>query len=193
MNGPDATEKMRILVGVVLMFLAAAGSVIRAQQSPATTQQKPATAPAAPTAKLPREPMFVGTINDIMGKYLYPVADEVFYIGRTQPKTEREWNLYAARMLMLAEAGNLLMMPGRAKDNDRWMRDARLLVDAGNAAYQAALKRDVAALEALNDQMYQACVVCHQNYRPNYRARVPDPEGLEPLMPLPPPGPGRGK
>lgn len=181
--------KLRIFVLVTLV--AAAGVAARAQQAPAAAQQKPAAAPTAPAAKLPREPMFVGTINDIMGKYLYPVADEVFYIGRTQPKTEREWNLYAARMLMLAEAGNLLMMPGRAKDNDRWMRDARLLVDAGNAAYQAALKRDVAALEALNDQMYQACVVCHQNYRPNYRARVPDPEGLEPLMPLPPPARGK--
>jgi hypothetical protein len=183
--------KLRILVLVTV--LAAAGAAAQAQQAPAPAQQKPAAAPAAPVAKLPREPMFVGTINDIMGKFLYPVADEVFYIGRGAPKTEKDWNAYEARMLMLAEAGNLLMMPGRAKDNDRWMRDARLLVDAGNAAYKAAKARDVAALEALNDQMYQACVVCHQDFRPNYRARVPDPEGFEPLMPLPPPPPARGK
>jgi len=182
---------MRILV--LATVLAAAGAVAHAQQKPAAADQKPAAAPAAPAAKLPREPMFVGTINDIMGKFLYPVADEVFYIGRGAPKTEKDWNAYEARMLMLAEAGNLLMMPGRAKDNDRWMRDARLLVDAGNAAYKAAKARDADALAGLNDQMYQACVVCHQDFRPNYRARVPDPEGFEPLMPLPPPPPARGK
>ena len=182
---------MRILV--LATVLAAAGAVAHAQQKPAAADQKAAAAPAAPAAKLPREPMFVGTINDIMGKFLYPVADEVFYIGRGAPKTEKDWNAYEARMLMLAEAGNLLMMPGRAKDNDRWMRDARLLVDAGNAAYKAAKARDADAIAALNDQMYQACVVCHQDFRPNYRARVPDPEGFEPLMPLPPPPPARGK
>src|SRR5688500_7978040 len=101
MEKPDMAGKLGTLVLVTVV--AVAGVAAQAQQAPAA-QQKPVAAPAAPAAKLPREPMFVGTINDIMGKYLYPVADEVFYIGRTQPKTEREWNLYAARMLMLAEA-----------------------------------------------------------------------------------------
>jgi cytochrome c553 len=131
--------------------------------------------------QLPRGPVLVGSVKDIMSKFIYPVGDEVFYISRSVPKSEQEWNAYEARMLMLAESGNLLMMPGRARDQNRWMRDARLLVDAGTAAYKAAQARDVAAIEQLNDQMYNACVVCHQDYRPNYRTRVPDPEGLPPL------------
>jgi hypothetical protein len=120
-----------------------------------------------------------------MIKIFYPLGDEVFYIRRAPPQNEKEWNAYEGRMLMLAEAGNLLMMPGRARDQGRWMRDARLMVDVGVAILQAAKARDVAALEKLNDQLYNACVVCHQDYRPNYRARVPDPEGLPPLQPQP--------
>ncbi len=176
----DCRMKIRILA---LLFLVS--STIISAQVPAPQP------PAAPTtsgagAQLPRGPALVGSVNDIMAKFIYPVGDEVFYINRNLPQNEKEWNSYEARMLMLAESGNLLMMPGRAKDQDRWMRDARLLVDAGTAAYKAARARDVAAIEKLNDQMYNACVVCHQDYRPNYRTRVPDPEGLPPLQPLPP-------
>ena len=163
----------------MLALLCLVSSAIVSAQAPA-----PPAAPAASTAgaQLPRGPALVGSVNDIMGKFIYPVGDEVFYISRNPPQNEKDWNSYEARMLMLAESGNLLMMPGRARDQDRWMRDARMLVDAATAAYNAAKARDVAAIEQLNDRMYNACVVCHQDYRPNYRTRVPDPEGLPPLQ-----------
>ena len=175
----------------ILALLLLLSSTAAFAQTPAAppTPAAPAT-PAAGTSatRLPRDPVLVGSINDLMSKFLYPIGDSVFYVrNRFMPQNEKEWNTYEANMLMLAEAGNLLMMPGRAKDNDRWMRDARLLTDAATLAYNAAKKRDVAGLEQLNDQMYNACVVCHQDYRPNYRTRVPDPEGLAPLQPLAPP------
>ena len=53
-----------------------------------------------------------------MIKLFYPIGDEVFYVRRAPPQNEKEWNAYEGRMLMLAEAGNLLMMPGRARDQD---------------------------------------------------------------------------
>jgi cytochrome c556 len=72
---------------------------------------------------------------------------------------------------MLAESANLLMMPGRARDQDQWMADAQLLLEAGEAAYRAAKDRDVAALVALNDALYESCVTCHQHYRQGYGRR----------------------
>jgi hypothetical protein len=174
--------KIRILALLVLL-----GSTMMGAQVP-VAQPQAAGAPGPTGAQLPRGPALVGSVSDIMSKFIYPVGDEVFYISRAVPQNEKEWNAYEARMLMLAESGNLLMMPGRARDQDRWMRDARLLVDAGTAAYKAAQARDVAAIEQLNDRMYNACVICHQDYRPNYRTRVPDPEGLAPLAP-----PSRGQ
>ena len=72
---------------------------------------------------------------------------------------------------MLAESANLLMMPSRARDEGQWMRDAKLMLDAGEAAFFAAKDRDVEALMELNDQLYQSCLTCHRNYRPGYGRR----------------------
>ena len=87
---------------------------------------------------------------------------------RSPPQTEAEWNVIRMQALMLAESGNLLMMPGRARDQDRWIKDAKMMVDAGAAAYKAALKKDMNAILALNDQLTESCVTCHKQYRRNY-------------------------
>jgi len=55
------------------------------------------------------------------------------------------------------------------------MQDAKLMLDAGRAAFRAAKAKDVAALDALSDQLYTSCTSCHQHYRPNY-GRRPSPE-----------------
>lgn len=119
-----------------------------------------------PTAKTPAR--HVGTMSELMADFIYPASDAVFYISSRTPATSEEWMALQAQTLMLAESANLLMMPGRALDQDRWMSDAKLLLEAGEAAYRAAKDRDVAALEALSDQMYESCVTCHRNYRPDY-------------------------
>jgi hypothetical protein len=113
----------------------------------------------------------VGTMSDLMVKLIYPTSDAIFYIETRTPKTDAEWGELQAKTLTLAESANLLMMPGRARDQDRWMADAKLMLDAGMAAYAAAKKKDVAALVALNDAVYQSCVACHQHYRRNYGRR----------------------
>jgi|ERR1022692_1736349 hypothetical protein len=101
---------------------------------------------------------------------IWPISDEVFYITtRATPETNEEWRLFQGRMLMLAESANLLMMRGRARDQDGWMKDAQRLHDAGGAAFKAAKVRDIDKIAALGDEMYAACVACHNDYRSNYR------------------------
>jgi cytochrome c556 len=60
----------------------------------------------------------------------------------------------------------MLMMRGRAREGD-WMKDAKLLVDAGNAAYKAAQAKDSSALAALAGAVDASCTTCHKQYRPN--------------------------
>jgi hypothetical protein len=115
----------------------------------------------------------IGTMSDLMIKILYPNADAVFYITTRTPNTEAEWGELQAKTLVLAETANLLMMPGRLRDDKQWVEDTKLLREAGAAAYKAARAKDVAALEGLNDQLYQSCVQCHMHYRPNYGRRRP--------------------
>lgn len=113
----------------------------------------------------------VGTMSELMVKIIYPAADAVFYITTRTPTSEVQWGELQAQTLILAESANLLMMPAHARDQDRWMADSKLLREAGAAAFEAAKKKDVAALEQLNDQLYQSCTTCHMHYRRNYGRR----------------------
>ena len=116
----------------------------------------------------------VGTMSELMVKIIYPTSDPVFYITTRTPTTQQEWEQLQMHTLMLAESANLLMMPAHARDQNQWMADAKLLREAGAAAFRAAKAKDVAALDALNDQLYQSCTTCHLHYRPNYgRGRQP--------------------
>jgi hypothetical protein len=140
----------------------------------AQTAQPSTVQPAPDTTTGAIAPRPVGTMSELMIRLIYPTSDAVFYITTREPKTEAEWGELQAKTLTLAEAANLLMLPGRARDQDRWMADAKLMYDAGAAAFRAARAKDVPALEALNDQLYQSCVQCHQHYRANYGRRRPD-------------------
>ena len=113
----------------------------------------------------------IGTMSDLMVKIIYPASDAIFYITTRTPSTDAEWNELQGKALMVAESANLLMMPAHMRDEDRWLADAKLMKDAGAAAFKAAKAKDAKALDDLNDALYQSCVTCHQHYRPNYGRR----------------------
>ena len=115
------------------------------------------------------EPVPIGTMSELMVKLMYPASDAIIYVESRAPTNEVEWNELQAQALLLAESANLIMMPSRVVgDRDQWMQDARLMFDAGAAAYEAALDQDLDALIALNEQVYMSCVVCHKRTRPEY-------------------------
>lgn len=159
---------------VVVAIISAALVSAVAAQTPAPAAPEPQQKPAAAAASSAAPPTArIGTMSELMVHLIYPTSDAVFYISSRTPTTDAEWVELQAKTLTLAESANLLMMPGRARDQDRWMTDARLMLDAGWAAFKAAKAKDVAALEALSDQMYEACTTCHQHYRPGYGKRPP--------------------
>lgn len=112
----------------------------------------------------------VGSISQLMIYVFYPDSDALFYIERNPPKTDAEWNAVRNQALTLAEAGNLLMMPNRVRDGD-WNKDAKMIVDVGTKAFKAAVAKDMAGIVALNQELNDACVVCHVQYRPGYGKR----------------------
>jgi len=104
--------------------------------------------------------------------FIFPTSNEIFYVGRNENKTEKEWEDLRNDALMLAESANLLMAENRARDKERWMADAKLLWEVGSKAFQAAKAKDLEAIKALNDDLYEACQSCHEHYRPGYRRRL---------------------
>lgn len=124
-----------------------------------------------PSVEAPAPFQSVGTMSELMLDVIYPTSDQLFYVSRDEQKTEKDWIALRRNALILAESANLLMAENRARDKDKWMKDARLLLDVGNKAYKAARAKDLPALEALNAELYESCQACHVDYRPGYRRR----------------------
>ena len=156
---------------LVLVTLTIAGSVLFAQTPSPQPVPTPPTAPPQDVAAPAARPAPVGTMSELMLKVIYPYSDAMFYIQRSPPKNDVEWNELQGKALALAEFGNLMMMQGRARDQAQWLSDARLLADAGRAAFTAAKSKSVDAIVDLNQQIVTSCTSCHMHYRPNYGRR----------------------
>ena len=158
---------MRIAALAVVVTLAAGARVTG--QSPAPPSPPKTAGAAAPAPAPPLRP--VGTMSELMVHLIRPTSDAVFYITSRTPTTEAEWVALQAQTLMLAEAGNLLLLPAHARGRAQWIADARLMLEAGKKAFTAAKAKDLAALEALNDEMYESCLSCHTHFRAGYGKR----------------------
>ncbi len=117
---------------------------------------------------LAQAPMFqpVGSIHQIMLGIVKPSSDVIFAVPGKAPKDDKEWEAVQNSALMLAEAGNLLLIPGRAKDNGDWVADANALIKAGADAFKAANAKDAKALETIGDNIEDTCEKCHGKYLP---------------------------
>ena len=110
----------------------------------------------------------VANVKQLMLDLIHPSSNEILLtIYRGGPKDEKDWAAVRRSAVTLAESGNMLMMRGRARDQGDWMKDAKLLVDAGNAAYKAAQAKDNVTLAALAPSFDASCTTCHKQYRPN--------------------------
>jgi len=125
------------------------------------------------------------TMSQLMIDPIYPASDAIFYISTRTPASDADWRALEAKTAALSDAAKALTGPMYFRDRDKWMADARLMVDASATAVEAVKRRDVNALVELNDALYTACVQCHQDYRPNYGRRptpapaaAPDLEGV---------------
>ena len=114
-------------------------------------------------------------MSELMVQMIYPTSDAIFYITTRTPKTDQEWLELQGKTLTLAESANLLMMPSRARGREQWLKDTKLMLDVGIAAFKAAKAKDLAALEGLSDQLYESCTTCHQHFRPGYGKPKPPP------------------
>jgi len=193
-----------VLVALSTLF----GSIAIAQQRPAAPA-KPA-APAAPAAQAkPATGAPVGyvtpaSIQELMLSIVDPTGDALWDSvsvsitsagsKETRPRTDAEWLAVRDKAMLLAEAGNLLKIPGRRVGpatpirglkpetpgpDDLSPAQVEILLKANRAPFDAfAQKLTDAALVALKavdarnvDGMYeagdvidQACENCHLNY-----------------------------
>ena len=114
------------------------------------------------------------SVHEMMTWYLEPAADVIwdsagFVITEEgevdlQPTTQQGWDHVRNNATVVAEAGNLLMMPGIAADSEDWRDYSSGLIDAGVKARQAAINQDADALFDAGGQIYNVCRACHNRY-----------------------------
>ena len=119
----------------------------------------------------------VAGVRLLMASVIEPATDHVWASVGTiitaeetleiQPHTDEEWILVRNAAVTVAESGNLLMMDRRKMDDGDWIAWCRQLVEAGNAAMQAADARDVQGVFDTGEEIYFACAGCHAQYWAN--------------------------
>lgn len=80
------------------------------------------------------------------------------------PTDDAGWGAAVSAAAMIAEGGNILLLPGRAVDEKEWMEAAQQLVDAGLAGMKAAQAKDKNAVFETGGQIYVVCMKCHKKY-----------------------------
>lgn len=113
-------------------------------------------------------------MKELMRHVIDPAADAFWessgYIVTAQgeqdraPTTDAGWDAAVNAAAIIAESGNLLMLPGRAIDQKEWMEYSRRLVDAGTAGMKAAQARDKNAVFRTGGEIYIVCSDCHRKY-----------------------------
>ena len=172
--------KTRILVLLVLSIV-----MVGCSPAPKPEAEKPAAAAPAATA-----PMVHGNLAQVMRAIMFPNSNVIYYVQDKDPKSIKQakdpstavnilestyggWDAVENSSIALAEAANLLMIPGRkcsnGKDvpmrNEDWPKLVQGLRDAGMTAYKAAQTKNMDNILMATDALTTACGNCHDKYR----------------------------
>ncbi len=123
-------------------------------------------------SEMPYQP--TASIHDFMVWGLEPAADVIWdnagFIVTVdgeqdlQPTTQEGWDVVRNAATLVAESGNVLMMPGYRADEGDWVEYAAGVVRAGMRAREAAVAKDADALFDAGGALYSVCRACHNRY-----------------------------
>jgi hypothetical protein len=144
--------------------------------------------PSAGTASEAAAPLM--TVNQLMHGILFPLGNTVFYAQADdpaalprddQPSTATNpltglyggWQAVENSALALAEAAELLRIPGRMCSNGEvvnvedvdWIRFVDDYKQKSLAAYEAVRTKDQDAIVLASGDLSEACLACHRVYR----------------------------
>ncbi len=127
----------------------------------------------------PEPPPFdeVADVRQLMLTVLDPAADvywdsvgTIMDLDGTKeiaPATMAEWEAVRNAAMIIAESGNLLLTPGRAKEGEQWTELAQALISTGRQALAAAEARDAEAVFTAGGEVYLVCSDCHAAFAPD--------------------------
>ena len=183
-----------------LLFFTMVGTA-HAQAKPAAAAAKPAQAPAKPAAQAPAKPAagapvrvtakVQGNLAQVMRGILFPNSNIIFDAQNNDPTKKKAdeqfgnpyggWQNVENAAIALAEASNLLIIPGRVCSNGKpapnaqpdWPKLVQGLRDASMESYKAAQSKNMDKIVDAAGTLTEACSACHDKYRekPNLSLR----------------------
>ena len=110
-----------------------------------------------------------------MAGIVAPGADAIFNavsttvtqkgIEEVAPKNDEEWTALGNKAAALAEAGNLILMEGRAVDQGDWVKMSHAMIDAGKQTLKAVEAKSTEGVLTAGEAVNESCDNCHQRYR----------------------------
>ena len=82
----------------------------------------------------------IATVLQLHEAMINPASDALYAVGSERPKNDVAWTAIRNQAVILAEASNLLMLPGRAKDKGDWMKFSTAMADAAASIARAAIR-----------------------------------------------------
>jgi hypothetical protein len=80
------------------------------------------------------------------------------------PTTPEGWAAADNAMAIVAEAGNMMMLPGRAKDDGDWIKFSKAMSDQALLARAATRAKNGDKMFETGAALYETCQGCHQKY-----------------------------
>ncbi len=99
------------------------------------------------------------------------VMDEVDGYYELYPTDDEGWQRVENLAATIVEAGNALMLPGRAMPQPEWNTYSQAMSTVGLTAMQAARDQDEEAIFQAGAQLYSVCTACHQAFNPEILSR----------------------
>ena len=115
----------------------------------------------------------IASIRQLHDALITPASDALYAVGSEAPATDAAWTAVRNQAVVLAEAGNLLMLPGRAKDKGGWMKFSAAMATAAARALRGADTKNIDEVLKAGDEIAAICEACHEPYRDGRRMGPP--------------------
>ena len=143
---------------------------------------------SAPTTPAAAAPQVKGSLNQVMRGILFPNSNIIFDAQDKDPGAPPDaadtsanpyagtyggWEAVENASIALAEAANLVALPGRNCANGKpvplndptFQKGLAALREVSMASYKAAQEKKLDAFLDISDKVTQACATCHDVYR----------------------------
>jgi hypothetical protein len=120
--------------------------------------------PYAPVADLPT---LMSAIVDPAADFYWDAVGWIVDSTGTEfirPQSPEAWDSVRNAAFVVAESGNLMMMQGRAIDEEAYSTFALAMVTVGQRAIEVAEARDEMGVFDVGAEMYAVCTGCHATY-----------------------------